>query len=178
MCFAAGASAHELIYYGKLMGSNEVPANNSPATGTAVVTMDLDLGTMRVQCNFDGLTGNTTAAHIHFGAGPGTNGGVATQVPSFTGFPLGVKNGSYDKTFDMSLASSYNPAFITGNGGTVGGAYNAFLNRLAQGHGYLNIHTSTFAGGEIRANLTAVPEPGTWGAMAVGAAVLLRRRSK
>ena len=44
---------------------------------------------------------------------------MATRVPSFVGFPLGVTAGSMDNTYDLNLASSYNPAFVTDNGGTV-----------------------------------------------------------
>ncbi len=178
VAMAIPSSAHEIFYAGTLSGLQEVPANASPATGTAFITIDLDLVTMRVQTNFSGLTGNTTASHIHIGNGPGTNGGVATTTPTFTGFPVGVKNGSYDHTFDLAAASSYNPSFITANGNTVGGAFNAFLNGLAAGKGYLNIHTQTFGGGEIRANLVAVPEPGTIAALGLAVAPLLLRRRK
>lgn len=63
---------------------------------------------------FSGLLGNTTASHIHAAtavAGVGT-AGVATQTPSFSGFPLGVKAGAMDTTFDMTLASSFNASYI------------------------------------------------------------------
>ena len=43
---------------------------------------------------------------------------VATGVPTFLGFPTGVTNGYYDHTFDLTLASSFNPAYVTANGGT------------------------------------------------------------
>lgn len=173
----SAALAHEVIYFGVLAGVNENPSNASPGTGTARVTMDLDLATMRVEINFAGLVGNTTASHIHFGNGPGTNGAVATMLPSFTGFPLGVTSGTYDHTYDMALASSYNPAFITANGNTVGGAFAAFQSKLDAGFGYLNIHSSVYGGGELRANLTAVPEPASWALMSAGCvAMALRRR--
>jgi len=131
--------------------------------------MDLDLATMHVQASFSGLTGTTTASHIHCctaisGLPPTdpstvTNVGVATQTPSFAGFPLGVTAGTMDTTFDMTLATSYNPAFVTASGGTIDGAYTAFLNGLAAGQAYFNIHTSFRSGGEIRGFLFQVPEP-------------------
>lgn len=180
---AAPAAAHSLVYTGSLSGLNESPANDSLGTGFVTVTVDLDLITMRVESSFSALGGVTGAAHIHcclVPMGP-LNVGVATQLPSFPGFPLGVQAGSFDQTYDMSLAASYNDAFITASGGTVAGALNALLAGLAGGNSYFNIHTSTFPGGEIRANLVfdhEVPEPATLGLIALGlGAIALRRRT-
>jgi hypothetical protein len=161
------ASAHETVYTAALLGSSEFPSATTPGSGTATVTMDFDLFTMRVQATFSGLLGTVTASHIHCctAATGGSNVGVATMTPSFTGFPTGVTAGSYDQTFNMALASSYNAAFITANGGTVGSAFNALVAGLDAGKAYLNIHTSSFAGGEVRALLLpvtpSVPEPDT-----------------
>jgi hypothetical protein len=121
-----------ISYTASLSGAAESPPNASPGTGSVLVTIDDVLNTMRVQADFTGLTGTTTAAHIHCctavaGAG---NAAVATQLPSFTDFPLGVTSGTYDHTFDLTLASSWSPSFITANGGTAGVAEAALL--LAQ----------------------------------------------
>lgn len=175
---SAISTAHFEIFAGSLMGISEVPPNASPGTGFTTVTIDMDLITMRVESTFSGLTGTTTASHIHVGGGPGTNGGVASQTPSFIGFPLGVTSGNFDATYNMALASSYNPTFIANNGGTVSNAFNALVNALRQGRAYHNIHTSTFPGGEIRADLVPVPEPASMSALALGAAAMLRRRKK
>ncbi|MBD9359887.1 CHRD domain-containing protein [Methylomonas fluvii] len=158
-----GVAAHELSYAVVLSGPNEAPTNSSPGLGSGTVTFDLDLVTMRVNFSFSGLQGNTAAAHIHCCtsvAGAAT-AGVASQTPSFVGFPLGVTSGSYDHTFDLSLASSYNATFITNNGGTVSSALNALLAGADAGKAYLNIHTNLFPGGEIRGFLqpAAVPVP-------------------
>jgi hypothetical protein len=145
-------------YYVNLSGSAEVPPNNSAGTGKAIVTISGNM--MRVQLNFSGLTGNTTASHIHAPTATANTGtaGVATTTPTFTGFPLGVKAGTYDHTFDMTLASSYNPAYITANGGTPASAFTALKTAIAAGKSYLNVHSSFAPGGEIRGFL--VPCPG------------------
>ena len=154
--FAFNASRAQ-TYYVNLSGPNEVPPNNSAGTGKALVTISGNM--MRVQVSFSGLTGTTTASHIHAPtatAGAGT-AGVATTTPTFTGFPLGVTAGTYDHTFDMTQASSYNPAYIAANGGTPASAYTAFLAAVSAGKSYLNIHSTFAPGGEIRGFLVACP---------------------
>ena len=153
------------VYKARLSGLNEAPANNSPGTGTATVTV---IGTtMRVEASFSGLVpltpsglpSGTTAAHIHattLAAGTGT-AGVATTTPTFPGFPSGVTAGTYDRTLDMTLASSYNPAFITANGGTPLTAFAALKAAMDAGKSYFNIHSTAFGGGEIRGFLVMCP---------------------
>ena len=83
--------------------------------------------------------------------------------------------------FNMALASSYNPAFVTAQGG-LGNAFNALVAGMENGTAYLNVHTTQFPGGEIRGLLTLVtpvPEPATNALMLGGLAalgVLARRR--
>ena len=147
------------VYYASLSGAIEVPANNSAGTGKAVVTIDGNF--MRVQVTFSGLTGTTTASHIHaptaIPLSTTSTAGVATTTPTFTGFPLGVTAGTYDHTFDMTQASSYNPAYVTANGGTPTSAFAALKAAISAGKSYLNIHSSFAPGGEIRGFLLPCP---------------------
>jgi hypothetical protein len=178
---AAQASAAILTYDTTLSGPAESPSNASPGTGFAEVIIDNTANTMRVEVTFSGLVAPTTASHIHCcTASPGTGvAGVATTLPTFTGFPLGVTSGNYDHTFDMSLASSYNPAFMTT---TPLAAFGVLQTGLNAGDAYLNIHSISFPGGEIRGFLHAVPEPSTWAMMILGFAgvgfMAYRRRNK
>ena len=160
MGFVQNGQAAPIVYTATLNGASESPPNASPGTGFTEVDFDLAAHTMFVHVVFSGLLAGTTASHIHAPtAVPGTGtAGVATTVPTFTAFPLGVTSGTYDHLFDMTLASSYNPAFITANGGTVAGAEAVLAASLAAGTAYLNVHTTAFPGGEIRGFL-AVPEP-------------------
>jgi hypothetical protein len=156
------------------------------ATGSGLATFSYDNSahTLAINVSFSGLSGNTTVSHIHAAtavAGTGT-ASVATTTPSFAGFPAGVKSGSYSVTLDLTTSSSYNSQFITGNGGTTAGAEAALFAAMNAGKSYLNIHTGTFAGGEIRGFLTPVPEPAETAALTgglIGAFAIFRRyRSK
>jgi CHRD domain len=167
---ASIAQSAVIVTGGTLSGPAEFPANASPGTGTAVVTIDPVAHQLGVAVTFFGLLGTTTASHIHATTAVPFAGtaGVATQTPTFSGFPLGVTSGTYSMTFDTSLASTYNPAFVTLNGGSVAASEAALFSAIQSGQAYLNIHTTAFPSGEIRAFLVAVPEMGTWAMMLVG----------
>jgi hypothetical protein len=178
---ACVAQAAPVLYTANLSGANEVPPNASTGTGFAAVTLDLAANTLRIQVSFSDLIGTTTAAHIHAPGAAGMNVPAATQVPTFINFPLGVTSGSYDMTFDTTLTSTFNPAFVTNNGGTAASATAALATALNAGLAYMNVHTSTFGGGEIRGQLRAVPEPATLalgGLGAVAGLVIAARRRR
>jgi hypothetical protein len=172
------AMADFITYGATLSGSAESPPNASPGTGTAIVQIDTFAHTMRVQISFSGLLGTTLASHIHAAtATPGMgNATVATQTPTFGGFPQGVTDGSYDRTFDMSLSSSFNPAFVTAHGGTAASAEAVLFAALAANEAYLNIHTSVVPGGEIRGFLTPVPAPPAVVLVGLGAGCVAAKR--
>jgi hypothetical protein len=163
LMLAANAIATPIEYVANLSGPRESPPNDSPGIGFADVTFDLDAHTMSVQVIFSGLLGTTTASHIHSPTAVPFAGraSVATQVPTFSGFPLDVTSGNYDMNFDTSLASTYNPEFVTANGGSVDAAEAALAASLAAGTAYLNIHSTVFPAGEIRGFFhPAVPDAG------------------
>jgi len=151
----SGSAALEFVANGPAVDGlsplNENPAHpESHGTGTAVVFWDTSTNLMTVHVDFANLTTPNTAAHIHCCVdSPGTTG-VATTVPTFTGFPGGVTSGTYEHTFDMTSAASYNPAFVAANGGSVATAEAVLLAGLQAGRAYLNVHTQMFGGGEMR----------------------------
>ena len=185
--FATRADAIPINYTAFLSGPAEEPVNASPGTGSVVVTIDTAAHTLEVSATFANLLSTTTAAHIHAPTAAPLSGtaGVATQVPSFLNFPLGVTSGTMPTTiFDLTLAASFNPAFVTAQGGTAA-AEAALASALATGQAYFNIHTAAplgFPAGEIRGFLTAaqVPEPATLSllSIALGSLVAARRRAR
>jgi hypothetical protein len=161
MLLVPAAYAIPVTFVGDLTGANEVPPVPSSATGLATVLLDAAAQTLQINAIFSGLTSNTNAAHIHCCAPLGTNAGVATTVPAFPGFPLGVTSGSFTSAvFDLTQPTIYNPAFVTLQGGLTQ-AEAALIAGILNGTTYLNIHTVNFPAGEIRGQLEAVPEPTT-----------------
>ena len=181
LMFSAVARADQLGFAATLTGAQEVPPTGSAGVGSALVTLDTATNMLTVNVSFAGLGSPSTASHIHCCAPLGTNAMVATAVPTFPGFPLGVTTGTYLMTFDLTASSTYNPAFVTAHGGTVAGAQAAFIAGLTSGQTYLNIHTMQFGGGEIRGQLLATPEPASLVLLTtgiIGASGVLRRRRK
>jgi CHRD domain/PEP-CTERM motif len=180
---AIAPQAHAVVhnYITNLSGPNEFPANASPGTGFGTVVYDDVAHTLGLNVSFSGLTGTTTASHIHAPTSAPffQNAGVATTTPSFAGFPLGVTSGAFSNLLDLTLASSYNPSFVTANGGTTATAEVALAAAIAGGKAYWNIHSSTFGGGEIRGFLVPeVPEPSALALLALGTALVAFARRR
>src|SRR5204863_531845 len=138
LLFAVSSRADTISLTATLSGGAETPPNNSPGTGTANVTYNNVAHTLFVSVVFSGLTSPTTASHIHCCAAPGVSGPVATTVPTFAGFPLGITSGTFSNTLDLTQPSSFNPAFVTSSGGTVALAEAALGQGFSSGATYLN----------------------------------------
>ena len=133
--FAAPATSKAAIlnFFANLDGPSENPFNASPGTGTVFATINDATFMMTVSASFSDLLGTTTAAHIHCCVAPPGTVGVATGVPSFSDFPLGVSSGTFNNTYDMPLSSR--ARFTSDNGGTPETAFAALLLGINQGQG-------------------------------------------
>ncbi len=198
----AAASSHAAVttYSFTFNGASENPVNSSPATGTGTAAYDSVLHTLTLQASVTGLLAPTTQAHFHGvtttsglpdnnppgetlsqAAAAVANASIAVGNPSLLNFPLNVTTVSYNQVIDLTLTSTYNNAFLSGNGGTTAGAEAAFVAALASGRTYWNIHTASpngFPGGEVRAFPVLIPEPAALGLLALAAVALAARRRR
>jgi len=174
---SANVAEAQRSWAGYLSGLNEVPANASPATGYSFIS--LLNSTLTVFVSWNGLVGgNPSAGHIHCCTAPGSNVGVAIGFP---GLPA-TSSGTYTGVFDLTNSAVYAAGFRNNfGGGTAAGSEAALIAGLDAGNAYVNLHNARWPGGEVRANVTTTPEPGTVallaiGMLAVGAVTARRRR--
>jgi CHRD domain/PEP-CTERM motif len=122
-------------------------------SGSGVLT--LSGNTIHITGSFSGLSGTWSADHIHGPAAPGVTANVLYGLQSLT--TLNAGNTSGNIAGDVTLAD-----------GTGGFTIAQQLSQLNSSLWYVNVHSSTFGGGEIRGQILPVPEPSTFGLIALG----------
>lgn len=118
------ALAETITFKAALNAANEVPPNNSTATGTTEATFDTAAKTLTWTITYSGLSGPAIGIHFHGPGEPGKNAGITVPFP-FVG----------------------NPA----KGSTV--LPDSQAADLVAGKWYVNVHTALNPGGEIRGQL-------------------------
>src|SRR5262245_32547874 len=145
LCMAAGALALSCskgsdnveIFQADLAGSNENPPRPTAATGTSQITIDGDRVFFVVEVHDINAV---SLSHIHIG--PATANGPV-RVNFFTGPTTGPLNG-------VLAQGSFTANDV------VGITYDQPLPEIPAGNAYVNVHSPTFPGGEIRGQLHAV----------------------
>ncbi|HKZ61869.1 MAG TPA: CHRD domain-containing protein [Nitrososphaera sp.] len=119
-----------------LDGSQEVPPVITDGTGSAVITFDSTSNRLSWSILFSGLFGPATAAHFHGPALAGANAGVQVNIGELSGLTSPM-NGSAILTPEQ--ASS-----------------------LLEGSMYINIHSESNTGGEIRGQVSCEQTDEGW----------------
>jgi hypothetical protein len=99
-------SAEMQNYKADLKASEEVPPNDSAGKGTAEVMLDTDAKKVSWKVNFEGLTGDPTAAHIHGPANVGENAGPIVDMSA------NIMEGSGDVTAEQIQMIQEGKAYI------------------------------------------------------------------
>lgn len=124
---AASAARADRAFSGDLSGAQQVPPVATAASGLACAILDAAESQVTVFLSFAGLSSAATAAHIHE-AGAGSNG------PSV-----------FDLAPPSVTAGEITPAVFALTPAQVASLKGGLL--------YVNVHTGSFPGGEIRAQL-------------------------
>jgi len=122
-----------------LSDDNEVPPNESGASGSALVTLNQGQGEVCFEIEAEGFSSGILFAHIHVG-GAGVNGGVVVTL-----FDPGAPGPDVTLPADTGFFSDC----IEG----VDGDLIKDIRQNPAGY-YINIHTTVNPGGEIRGQLT------------------------
>lgn len=125
LAFAPRPADAALQFEAVINSAQEVPANSSPATGTGTFTLNDAETQLSINVVFSGLVAPQTGAHIHGPAAPGVNAGV--RFPLTLGSPVNM-------VWNIPAAD---------------------VTSLKAGLLYVNIHSQTFPGGEIRGQILA-----------------------
>ncbi len=115
-----------------MSGLQEVAPNNSPATGEFTVVYNTKTKILELDMTWQGLLADATASHIHGPVPPGVNGAVV--IPLFQAPP-----GTPSSSFSADLITTNFASFVEAD--------------LLNGLYYVNIHTPSYPGGEIRGQI-------------------------
>ena len=113
------SSSSGLFQYSITFSDAGEPLPSPGASGFGTADYDDMLHTLSSTATFSGLHGNHVCMPTFTRRRPRqepVSAGVATTTPSLAGFPLGVTSGSYSNTLDLTMASSWNGAYVTANG--------------------------------------------------------------
>lgn len=137
-------------YVANLTASAEVtpPAGNPTATGTANIVLEDRVLTVTVDI-VGQTTSNVSMAHIHGPASTTANAGIVLDfVPSMSAvINAGTRTGRIvSASFDLD-------ALVVSATGVLRVEPDELINMLNTGQAYVNVHTTTNPGGEIRGQI-------------------------
>ena len=137
LVLSSQANATVIPWTATLNGLQEVSPVGTPGSGSAFGSLDDVSGLLNWNISWSGLLAPPIAMHFH-NAPFGSNGGVVVHI-----------NGLVSASIGSTVISPF------------------LANELKMNRLYINIHTPTFPGGEIRGQVT-VPEPAPLALLGLG----------
>jgi hypothetical protein len=134
-----------------LSGYQEVPTISSKASGHFKMHIDRQDSTITWELSYEGIASGVTQAHIHFGQ-RSVNGGVSVFLCTNLGNSPGTQACPQNAG---TLSGTINASQVIGPNGQ-GIAPTEFAELLAairSGVTYVNVHSATYTGGEIRGQI-------------------------
>jgi hypothetical protein len=136
-----------------LTGYEEDPAVLS-TTGTGTFRAFVNTRTQEIsyRLSYEGLTGNVAQAHLHFG-GKAQSGGISVFL--CTNNSNGPAGTQLCPAAPATISGVIRPADVIGPvpQGIAAGEFTEFVAALRAGVTYVNVHSSAFPAGEIRAQI-------------------------
>jgi hypothetical protein len=137
----------------RLTGYQEDPlALSTTGTGRFSLTIDEQAQEIGYRLSYDALEGDITQAHIHLG-GRAQSGGISVFLCTNLGNgPAGTQP---CPAAPATVTGTIRPADVIGPAaqGIAAGQFGELLTALRFGATYVNVHSSRYPGGEIRAQL-------------------------
>jgi hypothetical protein len=130
-----GLARADYLFVVSMSGAGEVPPNDEPGFGEALVMVNDNLDAITVLVKFDDLTGPANFAAIQIGPPDA----VGPAVLPFAGFPAAT-DGQYEAVL---TAADIDPAY----------SFDDLVQDLFDGNTYMNIRTMAYLGGEIRGQI-------------------------
>jgi len=137
----------------QLTGYEETPvALSTSATGSFRVTIFDGRQEITYRLSYSALEGNVLQAHIHFGAVAQTGGISLFLCTNLGNGPVGTQA---CPAGPATITGTLRPVDVIGPAaqGITAGQFDEIVRALRAGFTYVNVHSSLYPGGEIRAQL-------------------------
>jgi hypothetical protein len=130
-------------------------AISTPAKGTFKARIDDRGDIIHYELSYEGLTGNVTQAHIHFGQRHTVGGIVVWLCNATAAIPPEVRDLTPACPPSGTVKGTITPAqVLTVDGqGIAAGEFEELVDAIRAGRTYANVHSSTFGPGEIRGQI-------------------------
>jgi CHRD domain len=156
-----GSFKASLNGYEEVVGGPGAASTGSVSTvATGRFEADFDDGVIEYELRYSGIEGGAvTQAHIHF-AQPGVNGGIIVWFCETATNPSPSPTTPACPAPGVAVSGTIEPSDVLPNAGGIAqgignNEFDELVEAIRAGFTYANVHTTSFPGGEIRAQIKA-----------------------